>query len=83
MARVNKAAAKPKKKTVRSVRRGANLMPLMPTKGLTWEKAKYYTHYEVESKEWLTTVKALLVQLTSYQIGKLVGRVIGLVRLTF
>ncbi len=32
-------------------------MPLMPTKGLTWNKAKYYTHYEVESKEWLTTVK--------------------------
>jgi hypothetical protein len=60
MARVNKAAAKPKKKTVRSVRRGANLMPLMPTKGLTWEKAKYYTHYEVESKEWLTTVKAYI-----------------------
>jgi hypothetical protein len=60
MARVNKAAAKPKKKTVRAVRRGANMMPLMPTKGLTWEKAKYYTHYEVESKEWLTTVKAYI-----------------------
>ena len=57
MAKVNKAAAKPKKKTVRSARRGANMMPLMPTKGLTWNKAKYYTHYEVESKEWLTTVK--------------------------
>ena len=60
MARVNKAAAKPKKKTVRAVRRGANMMPLMPTKNLTWEKAKYYTHYEVESKEWLTTVKAYI-----------------------
>ena len=57
MARANKAAAKPKKKTVRATRRGANMMPLMPTKGLTWNKAKYYTHYEVESKEWLTTVK--------------------------
>ena len=57
MAKVNKAAAKPKKKTVRATRRGANMMPLMPTKGLTWNKAKYYTHYEVESKEWLTTVK--------------------------
>ena len=57
MARANKAAAKPKKKTVRATRRGANLMPLMPLKGLTWNKAKFYTHYEVESKEWLTTVK--------------------------
>ena len=60
MARANKAAAKPKKKTVRATRRGANMMPLMPTKNLTWEKAKYYTHYEVESKEWLTTVKAYI-----------------------
>jgi hypothetical protein len=60
MARANKAAAKPKKKTVRSTRRGANMMPLMPTKGLTWNKAKYYTHYEVESKEWLTTVKTYI-----------------------
>ena len=60
MAKANKAAAKPKKKTVRAVRRGANMMPLMPTKGLTWNKAKYYTHYEVESKEWLTTVKTYI-----------------------
>ncbi len=57
MARVNKAAAKPKKKTVRAVRRGANMLPLMPTKKLTWIKAHYYTHYEVESKEWLTRCK--------------------------
>ncbi|MDB4330953.1 hypothetical protein N9993_00250 [bacterium] len=57
MARVNKAAAKPKKKTVRAVRRGANMLPLMPTKNLTWHKAHYYTHYEVESKEWLTRCK--------------------------
>ena len=57
MARVNKAAAKPKKKTVRAVRRGANMLPLMPTKKLTWHKAHYYTHYEVESKEWLTRCK--------------------------
>lgn len=57
MARVNKAAAKPKKKTVRAVRRGANMLPLMPTKKLTWHKAHYYTHYEVESKEWLTCCK--------------------------
>ena len=51
MARANKAAVKPKKKTVRVTRRGANMMPLMPTKGLDWNKAKYYTHYYVESKE--------------------------------
>lgn len=55
MARASKVAAKPKKKTVRSSRRGANMMPLMPF--TSWEGAKYYTHYEVESKEWLTTVK--------------------------
>lgn len=60
MARANKAAVKPKKKTVRVTRRGANMMPLMPTKGLDWNKAKYYTHYYVESKEWLTTVKAYI-----------------------
>lgn len=60
MARANKAAAKPKKKTVRAVRRGANMMPLMPSKNLNWDRAKYYTHYEVESKEWLSTVKAYI-----------------------
>jgi hypothetical protein len=56
MARANKAAAKPKKKTVRAVRRGANRLPLMPD-NINWEGAKYYTHYEVESKEWLERVK--------------------------
>ena len=60
MAKANKVAAKPKKKTVRSVRRGSNMLPLMPLKGITWHKAQYYTHYEVESKEWLTTVKAYI-----------------------
>ena len=58
MARASKVAAKPKKKTVRAVRRGANMMQLMPLK--SWEGAKYYTHYEVESKEWLSTVKAYI-----------------------
>lgn len=57
MARASKVATKPKKKTVRAVRRGASMMPLMPMKGITWNKAKFYTHYEVESKEWLTVVK--------------------------
>ena len=57
MARASKVATKPKKKTVRAARRGASMMPLMPMKSITWEKAKYYTHYEVESKEWLTVVK--------------------------
>ena len=67
MARVNKAAAKPKKKTVRATRRGANMMPLMPAK-ISWEGAKYYTHYEVESKEWLTTVKAYIKKHYSKEI---------------
>jgi len=57
MARASKVAAKPKKKTVRVTRRGTNKMPLMPLKGITWNKAKLYTHYEVESKEWLSVVK--------------------------
>jgi hypothetical protein len=60
MARASKVATKPKKKVVRAVRRGANMMPLMPTKNLTWDNAKYYTHYQVESKEWLTTVKSYI-----------------------
>ena len=60
MARASKVAAKPKKKTVRATRRGSNMLPLMPLKGITWHKAQYYTHYEVESKEWLTTVKAYI-----------------------
>jgi hypothetical protein len=60
MARASKVATKPKKKTVRAVRRGANMMPLMPSKNLNWDRAKYYTHYEVESKEWLSTVKAYI-----------------------
>lgn len=60
MAKASKVAARPKKKTVRAVRRGANMLPLMPMKGITWHKAQYYTHYEVESKEWLTTVKAYI-----------------------
>ena len=67
MARANKAAAKPKKKTVRATRRGANMMPLMPAK-ISWEGAKYYTHYEVESKEWLTTVKAYIKKHYSKEI---------------
>ena len=60
MARASKVAAKPKKKTIRATRRGSNMMPLMPLKNITWVKAQYYTHYEVESKEWLTTVKAYI-----------------------
>ena len=51
-----KATTVRKKKTVRATRRGANKLPLMPNK-ITWEGAKYYTHYEVESKEWLDRVK--------------------------
>lgn len=44
-----------KKKTVRATRRTSG-MAAIPTK--SWEGAKYYTHYEVESREWGTVVKA-------------------------
>ena len=55
MAKANKAAAKPKKKTVRLKRR-ASLWELMPTnKG--WHGAHYYVHYEIESKDWLNVCK--------------------------
>jgi hypothetical protein len=55
MARASKVATKPKKKTVRSVRRGTNRYALAPL--TSWEGTKHYVHYEVESKEWLTKVK--------------------------
>jgi hypothetical protein len=51
-----KATTARKKKTVRATRRGTNKLPLMPAK-ITWNRAKWYTHYEVESKEWLERVK--------------------------
>lgn len=57
--KANKAAKQPKKKTTRSVRRGSNMMPLMPMK-INWNQAKFYTHYEVESKEWLDCVKTYI-----------------------
>lgn len=50
----SKAAAKPKKKTVRVARR-ASLYELMPTDN--WHRAKHYVHYEIESKDWLVKVK--------------------------
>jgi hypothetical protein len=50
----SKAAAKPKKKTVRVGRR-ASLFELMPTDD--WHRAKHYVHYEIESKDWLNKVK--------------------------
>ena len=55
MARASKVATKPKKKTVRSVRRGTNRYALAPL--TSWEGTKHYVHYEVETKEWLTKVK--------------------------
>ena len=51
-----KATTARKKKTVRATRKGTNKLPLMPVK-ITWNRAKWYTHYEVESKEWLDRVK--------------------------
>lgn len=55
MARAAKVATKPKKKTVRAVRRGVNRFALAPTED--WNKAKHFVHYEIESKEWGTKVK--------------------------
>jgi len=55
MARASKLTTKPKKKTVRAVRRGVNRFALMPTD--SWFKAKHFVHYEIESKEWLTVIK--------------------------
>lgn len=55
MARGTKVATKPKKKTVRSVRRGTNRYALAPTDN--WHKTKHYVHYEVESKDWLNKIK--------------------------
>lgn len=55
MARAAKVATKPKKKTVRAVRRGVNRFALAPTDD--WNKAKHYVHYEIESKEWGTKIK--------------------------
>jgi hypothetical protein len=50
----SKAAAKPKKKTIRLGRR-ASLFELMPTDN--WHRAKHYVHHEIESKDWLNKVK--------------------------
>lgn len=55
MARAAKISAKPKKKTVRAVRRGVNRFALAPIE--SWDKAKHYVHYEIESKEWLSKIK--------------------------
>jgi len=54
MARASKVGTKPKKKTVRAARRVAGLKAI-PTD--SWNNAKYYTHYEVENREWLIVVK--------------------------
>jgi len=43
-----------KKKTVRTARR-LSVYDLMPLD--TWNKAKHYVHYEIESKDWLSKIK--------------------------
>jgi hypothetical protein len=60
MARASKVATKPKKKTVRSVRRGTNRYALAPL--TSWEGTKHYVHYEVETKDWLNKVKEYVKQ---------------------
>lgn len=54
MARASKVATKPKKKTVRATRRISGY-GLMPTDN--WHKAKFFVHYEMETKDWLNKVK--------------------------
>lgn len=54
MARASKVATKPKKKTVRATRRVSGY-GLMPTD--SWHKAKFFVHYEMETKDWLNKVK--------------------------
>jgi hypothetical protein len=54
MARASKVATKPKKKTVRATRRLSGY-GLMPTD--SWHKAKFFVHYEMETKDWLNKVK--------------------------
>lgn len=46
-----------KKKTVRAARRVTGLKAI-PTD--SWRNAKYYTHYEVENREWGAVVKAYI-----------------------
>lgn len=48
-----------KKKTVRASRRVTG-MKAIPTDN--WRSAKYYTHYEVESREWIAVVKKYIKQ---------------------
>jgi predicted RNase H-like HicB family nuclease len=71
MARAS-VARKPKKKTVRSVRRGTNRFALAPTN--TWRDVKYYVHYEVESKEWVTKVKEYIKKTYDKQTVKNINR---------
>lgn len=54
MARASKVATKSKKKTVRASRRISGY-GLMPTDN--WHKAKFFVHYEMETKDWLNKVK--------------------------
>lgn len=57
MARASKVATKSKKNTVRATRRITGY-GLMPTDD--WNKAKFFVHYEIEKKDWLTKVKAFV-----------------------
>jgi uncharacterized glyoxalase superfamily protein PhnB len=52
-----KATAPRKKKTVRATRRTTG-MAAIPLSG--WADAKYYVHYEVESREWGNAVKSYI-----------------------
>ena len=49
-----RATAPRKKKTVRATRRISGMAAMPMTE---WNKAKFYVHYEVENKDWISAVK--------------------------
>lgn len=49
------AVIKPKKKKVVRLTRRVNGFKLMPTED--WNKAKWFVHYEIESREWTSVIK--------------------------
>jgi uncharacterized glyoxalase superfamily protein PhnB len=71
MARASKVAAKPKKKTVRVSRRTTG-MAAIPTD--SWANAKFYVHYEVESREWGNTIKAYIKKNFDKQVQTAVAK---------
>lgn len=66
-----KATTTRKKKTVRAVRRTTG-MKAIPTKN--WNGAKFYTHYEVEGREWGIVVKDWIKKNLDKKSAAAIGR---------